>query len=437
MQFCPDAIQGQSEARVRAESKKTEQGKRMETKTSERRLTGRQQEQNQFRHLLAKKQGQLWLIEGPGGIGKSALLTGLASICSDQQRPYLRLDVRHGIAAEGETVLRELCKGGVGMERLRSLSDGDVWPWLDRAEAASGYLGKLGESLKDVLIEQLKPDDKQSVGILAQLLKMFAGVVFAERKQQAQQLQANLKAQPERTLLEGMGHQGSDHPVLLIDTFEKLLSSSEQVNSRLDLDLGQSGQIAPLPTAQTQPAEQFLTSLIRVLTRQGWIVVIAGRRLSHSLHGQTQHTQQLQGLSEAVIAQEWLAPLLQRHAQTAEPNTLLPLARQLHARSFGGSPLWLNALCSIVAQLLSQGVALPALASHPHMQDLLEQTPLGGAHAKADAVRSKADILQVLFRGEQNDINSAWRLALPLRLDRRRVQALFPQADEGDHLLRR
>lgn len=137
----------------------------MDSMTGNRQLTGRQTEQEHFRHLLSQKHGQLWLIEGPGGIGKSALLTLLASICSAHQRPYLRLDVRHGIATEGEAVLRELCQGGVGMERLRSLADGDVWPWLDRAEAASGYLGKLGESLKDVLIEQLKPDEKQSVGI--------------------------------------------------------------------------------------------------------------------------------------------------------------------------------------------------------------------------------------------------------------------------------
>lgn len=229
----------------------------MEAMTGIRLLTGRQQEQDDFRQLLRQEHGQLWLIEGPGGIGKSALLTGFARICAAQQRPYLRLDVRDGIADEGEAVLKQLCQGGVGMERLRSLAYGDVWSWLDRGEMAAGHLGKLWDSLKDVLLDQLKPDEKQTVGILVQLLKMFAGVVFAERKQKAADLQARLKTQPERTLLEGMGHQGSAHPVLLIDTFEKLLTSSAHVNSRLDLELGQSGLIAPLSSTQYEPAGFF------------------------------------------------------------------------------------------------------------------------------------------------------------------------------------
>lgn len=409
----------------------------MDGMTGNRHLTGRLQEQLHFRNLLTRDCGQLWLIEGPGGIGKSALLTRLACICSEQKRSYLRLDVRDGLASEGEAVLRQLCQGGVGMERLRSLADGDVWPWLNRGEAAAGHAGKLWDSLKDVLFDQLKPDDKQSVGLLAQLLKMFAGVVFAEQKQLGRELQASLKAQPERTLLESMGHQGDAHPVLLIDTFEKLLTSGAQVNSRLDLDLGQSGQIAPLPIQQTQHAEEFLASLIRILTGRGWIIVIAGRRLSALVRAQTQDVQQLPGLSETVIAQEWLAPMLQRRTVSVDAGIMSALAHQLHVRSFGGSPLWLNALCSIVAQLLNQGVAPSALAKHPQLQEQMEQAPLGGAVNKASAVRSKADILQVLFRGERLDMSRAWRLALPLRLDRSRLLALFPQADEGDGFLRR
>lgn len=402
-------------------------------------LTGRDWERRHFDQMLAAPDGGgLWLIEGPGGIGKSALIAQLATMCMAARRPYLRLDVRDGIAAEGEEVLKELCRGGTGLDRLRALSDGDVWTWLDTGEAVEGHLSKLWDSVKDVLLDQLKPEQQSHTGLIAQLLKITAGVVFGERARLAKRMQAELKAQPEKVLLGNLADEGRRRPVLLIDTFEHLLAGEVSVNSRLDLDLALSGQLAPVPKSQTQSAERFLASMIRVLMGRGWTVVVAGRRLTDLLRQLSENVHHLLGLPVETIANEWLNPLWLRHKHAGtDESVTLNLARWLHVSSFGGNPLWLNALIAVQDNLLMQGVLPAKLADNRELEIGMNALPLGGVLAHADAVRCKADILEVLFRGEKMDMTRAWRLALPDRLDRRRLQALFPNDDEGDRLLRR
>ena len=402
-------------------------------------LTGRDAEVAQFQALLETPGvGRLLRVEGPGGIGKSALLGRFRDLCIAANRPHLSLDVRDGLAAEGEAALKSLCKNAEGLAGLRRLSEGEVWAFIGAMQEQAGGFDKLIEPLKEVLLEQLSGEGQEAVGILSQVLKMVLGVVFAGRKRLVKSVQADLKSQPEKTMLHWLALEGKRQPVLMIDTFEHALPGGAQIKTRLDLPQALSGSLAVQVQTRFEPVERFLAALIRVLMGHGWTVVVAGRKLSSLLDAPTSCPMRLQGLGPEIIAQDWLRPLFAAHGHAAlDPDLLQALARQAHAASFGGVPLWLNALRAIFANSLAQGLAPSALTDNQALASAMNQSPLGGPTTRANEVRCKADILHVLFLGEDIDMAQAWRLALPERLTAARVAALLPTGDQGEALMRR
>jgi hypothetical protein len=402
-------------------------------------LLGREDEIRAFEQLIAdagqQPEGALWLIEGPAGIGKSALLTRFQQICVEQERPHLKLNDPQ-VAADGEAVLKAICQNGAGLDHLQKLALGEVWPFVKGLEQYKDSIGAFKELLRDALWDHLDAEQKGGAGWLGQVAKMLAGVLFSAQKQQAEDTKAALKAQPEKTLLRWLADEGRRRPVLLLDTFEHALAQTSVIQSQLDMGLAeQDGTVAPAVSKTAEPLERFLRAMITVLTRHGWTVVVAGRRFSAALRQQQTRQMPLTGLSAEVIARDWLPPLLARYPSVhIDAQQRHRLAHRVHGVSYGGNPLWLNVMRAVLEAQLAQGLAVGALADGAALPTSL---PMGETRQWADEVRNKADLLEVVFRGEKLEMAQAWRLALPSRLTAERLKALFPTGDDGRKLFMR
>jgi hypothetical protein len=169
------------------------------------RLYGRQHQIRTFEYLLRQERGRLWVIHGPGGIGKTALLLRFRDLCLQQRIPVLHLD--------WQTLTKELTQGPVDAVTL----------WL-HARTAPGLRAREGGAHPwrfTALCRNLAADPVLELG---ELLALSALWYRLRRKR--------LLANPERALLQAMESDRPGQPlVLLVDNQD--LAFHHPVRTRL------------------------------------------------------------------------------------------------------------------------------------------------------------------------------------------------------------
>lgn len=394
-------------------------------------LIGRSKEILEFEKGLANSNaGSFLFIEGPAGIGKSALLSRFQSICLAKKRPNILLDARDGLATEGQALLKTICLGGEGMDKLKALSSGDVWPIVAAAEQFSGSFNTLADALRN-LISEGDQETKKYLGLGAQLLSVVTGLMFAGRKQFAKSLETDLKLHPEKSMLHWIAQEGLNGAVLLLDTYEWFTAPQAKISSSLDLEQAKIGAVVQSAQPRQESLDNFLFSMIRVLVNHGWTVVAAGRRSSYRLEG-FGNTWNLQGISEDNIRSELVDPLFLTCCgqNLSDIELKRNIAKAIYEGTHKGNPLWINAYTSVLKNLINQG--LPASSLLKRITSLRR-----GQNSASGAVDTeKFEILKFIFRGEAIEMHDAWRLTLPDFINRTRLRAILPNQDP-DHIFNR
>lgn len=343
-------------------------------------LSGRQDEMAQFYALLDAPEAGCLAVEGPSSMGKSMLMQAFRQHCLTHHIPHLYLDLRVGQAANSLTMLTALRQSGVLAERPvvnQPSSDNKAQPRWKKAVHAMWQHGFSRSS------------PSPSLGIAPD--------------------------QAELSLLYGLVQQGAQGAVLLVDSADYMQSEALRIDSALNLASLETGHPSMQGASQSHLLVDFLAALIQLLAQNGWRVVVAGRTVPDILPLGKRASLTLTGLDIAQIAQDW--PVLHSLGQTAEA---------MHAASLGGQPLWLNILISVLAARQqddsSQAGSKPLLAD-------FDTADAADNDINCADYPIKSNILSRLLASQGRDMAQASRLALPLTLSIRRLQALFPDED--------
>ena len=382
-------------------------------------FVGRQAELLRFDELLEAGRGDLWLIQGGPGLGKSRLLAEFRDRLDSRRHPHYLHDLRAEQPSEGEALLRDLCRAARHLPTLGALAQGEIVALVSELEKHEAGLRPLFEHVA----KYLDGGEEGQAGLVLRATQALLGMLFRASQRRLGEIRQQLGNQPEHTLLEFMAEQGRLRPVLLVDTYEHALAEGARFTTRLDLD---SHHLASTAQAEQVAANAFFQALIDLLTRAGWIVIVAGRQLG-SLARTT-----VNPLENFTV--EEVATLMAPALTGVEAATGQRLAEQIWHAGMHGNPLWVGALRYWLEQSLAAGETAQNL-SQANLLARLDDTPLEPRAASQHDARCKAEILEHMLAGWNLPMSQLWRLALPLRLDETRLTALFDK-DTARDLLR-
>jgi tetratricopeptide (TPR) repeat protein len=379
---------------------------------------GRKSQIEKFKKLLKAGKGQLWVIEGEGGLGKTTLLRRLEEIAKQEKQPHLFIGID------------DLQPFKTGAEFLLNLVAQDLPAYKLAVDKAEGIYRSVQAQMKDFMPElkeatgylkdvyAVEEHEKQMAAVVDKYMSSFlhtVGKVFSkEEEHEKKRIAENIESFLMSSLLENC----KQHPVIFVDTYEHLYVKEELAKQSIASQLNEHFQPFSRKTdaIKTYGLSIWLNKWLQLLVDKGAIVVIAGR------HFELWRTQleQLDKFSEVEIRQLVEASHYPKikllSTQAAASEALLSVLKRV---SFGGNPLWLAVGMNLVELLLQEGKDILDLAKNEHaLQECFEHTEGTLNPEEIEHASCKLAIFNRVTRQlPAHLLDQIWKLALPNVLD--------------------
>lgn len=394
-------------------------------------FTGRETQLNDVAQLVKAKQGAVFAVSGNAGIGKSSLLKEVAQRYPKTGQVFIDINNVPPLQTATE-FLQFFAKQAKGLDQTKKALAKINGTYKNTADLIAPYKEVFQQTTDLATTEHQKnlPDDiKDNVTTYAALVWKILCIVFSLGmiywKLKQEEEKEKLK-DPEKYFLDALKKDCANHPLIFIDTYERLQAAQElsqqpikslyaHLNERLS------------PVSKTLSLQDWLERLIDFLTANGAIVLIAGRRISR----RDWKPQDLARFTdEEILDVVGNSEYTDLQALSVEEQTEQALLSLLKRLSFGGIPLWLQLALNFVDVELPNAADITELAIRPDVEMLFANPIIDSNWEKSANIENatcKLALFKHVFRHNPELEEQAWKMALPRRLDKAVLQILFSE----------
>jgi ABC-type transport system involved in cytochrome c biogenesis ATPase subunit len=185
-------------------------------------FTGRASELEHIDNLIKDKQGALFAVTGNAGIGKSTLLTQIATIHKDKGQVFIDINDVPPIQTAVE-FLQYFAKHAQGLKHTKTALTKINGTYKTTTDLIAPYQSLLQDTVKlgfDEQSEELELTADET-GKLTTLVKSSLQLFSIWSKSSQEKAKATL-GEPELVLLKALQQDCKNQPLIFIDTYERL-----------------------------------------------------------------------------------------------------------------------------------------------------------------------------------------------------------------------
>ncbi|MFI3198853.1 MAG: tetratricopeptide repeat protein, partial [Methylococcaceae bacterium] len=389
---------------------------------------GRERQLAEIDRLIKAKQGGVFAVKGNPGIGKSTLLRHIAKQYNDKGQVFIDLNDLRPLqtAVEFLQFFTERAHGLKYTQEALAKINGTYKTVADLAAPYQSVLTDAGQLAADELSKNLDGQDKSKLSGIASILWKL-GIVLWGRKQENDKTKLG---DPELYLLKALKQDCKQHPLIFIDTYERLQAASEISQQKISSRYSRPHEHLD-PKNESISLQDWLERFLPFLQQQGAIIMIAGRKTGYwqALADSLERFEEddILALALALAGSSQYAYLQQAVAE--QPQAVLSVLKQL---SFDGIPLWLQLAINFVGQELDNGKTISELAVMDNLNAYFA-IPVSDADLNTDNIEHASCKLALFKRVMQHNLeiaDHAWQMALPRRLDKSVLKVLFAEQAE-------